>query len=308
MGRLSNLRIVDPVLTNVALGYTNNEFVGQYLMPYVWVERTTSKLPVFGKEAFKIYNTERALRAKSNRIQPEGIGSIDLTTDEHDIEYPIDYLEAEEAAFPLETWATTVVQGVIALRREKMIADMAQNAANFGGNSITLSGTSQFTNAASTPLDVFEDAKEGIRKKIGKRPNTAVIGASSLRSLRFHAQITDKLKYTSRGVVRLEALRDLLEIENIYVGEGIYSDDAGNFADLWSDNIVLAYVPAESKQQGVERNAYDPSFGYTPRRRGMPQVDVRAEDGKLELVRSTDNFRPYITAATAGYLIADTNG
>lgn len=40
---------------------------------------------------------------------------------------------------------------------------------------------------------------------------------------------------------------------------------------------------------------------YTPRRKGNPLVDVRTEDGKVELVRNTDNFRPYIVGADAGY-------
>jgi hypothetical protein len=309
MGRLSNLRVVDPVLTNLALGYTNNELVGERLMPFVPVDKETSKLPKFGKEAFKLYNTERALRAESNRINPEGIGSIDLVTDEHDIEYPIDYRESAEAAFPLEAHGTNVTQGVIQLRREKMIADMAQNPANYpAGNKIALAGNSQFSSkATSDPLGVVEDGKDAIRAKTGKRPNTMVLGALALKSLRFHPQLTDLIKYTSKGIVRLDALRELFEIPNIYVGEAIYSSDADVFSDVWLDNIILAYVPQAPAQQGMERNVYEPSFGYTPRRRGMPQVDVRNPSGKVELVRSTDNFRPYIVGAEAGYLIQDTN-
>lgn len=309
MSRLSNVRIVDPVLTNLALGYTNNEFVGQYLMPFVWVDKTRNKLPVFGKEAFRIYNTERALRAMSNRINPDGIGSIDLVTDEHDLEYPIDYLESSEAAYNLEAQAALTTQQGIELRREKMIADMAQNTANYAAsNRVTLSGTSQFTNAASDPLGVVETGKDAIRQKTGKRPNTMVIGASCLPSLRFHPQLTDKIKYTEKGIVRLASLRDLFEIDNIYVGEAIYANDADVFTDVWADNIVMAYVPKAPSQQGVERNVYEPSYGYTPRRRGMPQVDVRQENGgKIEVVRNTDNFRPYIVGAEAGYLIKDVN-
>lgn len=306
MGRLSNLRIVDPVLTNLALGYTNNEFVGEHLMPFVWVEKEANKLPKFGKEAFKLYNTERALRAESNRINPEGVTSLDLNTDEHDIEYPIDYRESNEAAFPLEAWGVEVTQQVIQLRREKMIADMAQNAANYpAGNKIALSGTSRFTDPGSDPLGVVEDGKEGIRKKTGKRPNTMIIGASAFKPLKFHPQLTDKIKYTGMGVVRLYSLGEFFDIPNIYIGEGIYSSDQDAFSDLWRDNIVLAYVAQKPQTDGIARSPYQPSFGYTPRRRGMPQVDTRNPSGKVELVRSTDNFRPYIVGADAGYLIED---
>lgn len=306
MGRLSNIRMVDPVLTNLALGYSNNEFVGMHLMPFVPVEKEANKLPKFGKEAFKIYNTERALRAKSNRISPEGITLVDLNTDEHDLEYPIDYREDAEAAYPLQAHAANVTSQGIALRREKMIADLAQNAANYAAsNKITLAGASQFTAAGSDPIGVIEDGKDAVRAKIGKRPNTMIIGAAVLKVVKFHAALIDKIKYTQTGAVRLAQLRELFEIENIYVGEAVYSSDADVFGDVWRDNIVLAYVPTQ--QGGVARNMMEPSYGYTPRRTGNPLVDVRTEDGKIEVVRNTDNFRPYIVGAEAGYLISDTN-
>mgnify|MGYP000505819971 CR=1 FL=1 len=124
MGRLSNLRVVDPVLTSLATGYTNEQFVGDQLMPFVLVDKEGGKIPLFGKEHFKVYSTERALRAKSNRINPEDIGEVDVALDEHDLEYPIDYREDAESAFPLQARATnTVVEG-IRLRHEKKVADL----------------------------------------------------------------------------------------------------------------------------------------------------------------------------------------
>ena len=85
MGRLSKLRVVDPVLTNLATGYTNEQFVGDQLMPFVLVDKEGGKIPLFGKEHFKVYSTERALRAKSNRINPEDIGEVDVALDEHPV-------------------------------------------------------------------------------------------------------------------------------------------------------------------------------------------------------------------------------
>ena len=71
MGRMQDLRIVDPVLTNLARGYSNAAFAGTVLFPVVNVNKEAGKIPLFGKEAFTIYNTERALRAKSNKIPVE---------------------------------------------------------------------------------------------------------------------------------------------------------------------------------------------------------------------------------------------
>ena len=37
MGRLSTLRIVDPVLTGLAIGFSNSQLVGNVLMSYNFV-------------------------------------------------------------------------------------------------------------------------------------------------------------------------------------------------------------------------------------------------------------------------------
>lgn len=304
MGRLSKLRVVDPVLTNLATGYTNEQFVGDQLMPFVLVDKEGGKIPLFGKEHFKVYATERALRAKSNRINPEDIGSVDVALDEHDLEYPIDYREDAESAFPLQARATnTVVEG-IRLRHEAMVAGMVQNPANYSvGNKIALSGASRFTDDTSDPEGVVSDAKAAVRAKIVKEPNTLVIGYATWRVLKRHAQLKAILSDTRPRLVQLADLREIFEIENIVVGRAVKANDAGVTSDIWGDNMVLAYVPKASG----DRSPYEPSFGYTLRKKGNPVVDTRTEDGKIELIRNTDIFRPFLLGADAGYLISDTN-
>lgn len=300
MGRLSNLRVVDPVLTNLAIGYANADMVGEVLMPIVTVDKEAGKIPKFGKEAFKIYNTERALRAKSNRINPENLKHIDVHTEEHDLEYPIDYREDAESAFPLQAHATNVVTEGIALRREKEIADLAQNPDNYAtDNKMILTGAG-FSDPNLDIVGIFDDAKEAIRKKIGRKPNTLVLSSDVFYVLRRHPKLLDMTKYTKRGLLNAQDIADLFELDTVVVAQSIYSDDNDEFHDFWEGCVVMAYVA--KKQANANRNVYEPSYGYTIRRSGFPMVDTRTEDGKLELVRNTDNFRPYLLGSDAGYL------
>jgi hypothetical protein len=306
VGRLSNLRVVDPVLSQLALGYSNAEYVADLIMPIVEVEKEGGKIPKFGKEAFKLYNTERALRANSNRINPEGLSSVDIALDEHDLEYPIDYREDAEAAFNLQAHATFVATEGIQLRREKMVADLVQAQASYPAeNKIVLSGNACFNNAASNPIGVIETGKEAIRSKIGRYPNTLIMGASVYSVLKQHEKLLDRIKYAMKGIVTTDLLREIFEIPHIGVGRAVFSSDKGVFSDVWSDNIVLAYVPG--KRESSQRTPYEPSFGYTLRKRNNPVVDTRVEDGKIEVIRSTDIFKPYLLGAEAGYLIFNTN-
>ena len=59
MGRLEELRI-NAYLSEVARGYSNNAFVAQNLFPTIYSEKEQINIFEFNKEAFQIYDTERA--------------------------------------------------------------------------------------------------------------------------------------------------------------------------------------------------------------------------------------------------------
>ena len=307
MGRLSNLRVVDPVLSALAIGYSNEQFVGENLLPFVMVDKEGGKVPVFNMDAFKVHATERALRAKSNRISPGDVGGIDIVLDEHDLEFPIDYREDAESAFPLQAFATNYVVEAIRLRHEAMVAGMTQDPNNYPvGNKIALSGQDVFSDPDSDPEGVIDDAKDAVSNKVIKDPNTMVIGQQAWRALKRHPKLKAILSDTRSRLVQLNDLKEIFEIDNIVIGEGKYVTDKGVVTNLWGGNIVLAYVPTAKPAAAGDapvRSVYEPSFGYTPRKKGNPVVDTRSEDGKLELIRNTDIFRPYMLGAEAGYLI-----
>lgn len=308
MGQLQQLRVVDAVLTELARGYSNSQLVAETLFPIATMAKEGGKIPKFGKEAFKQYATERAIRGNSNRINPDARTTVDVVLTEHDLEYPVDYREEAEDVFPAEQNAVMVVTEGIKLRLEKMCADLAQTTTNYAsGNTITLSGNSQFTNKNSDPIGVVEDGKAAIRGKIGQQPNTMLIGAAAFKALKNHTQLLERIKYSMTGVATVELMKQIFGIANIVVGEAIYANDAGTvLSDVWGDNIILAWVPTASAPG--QRTYYRPSFGYTLRKSGYPSVDKYTEfGGKLSLVRCTDLFAPKIVGSDAGYLIYDTN-
>jgi hypothetical protein len=301
--RLSDLRVQDPVLTELATGYNNEDYVAENLFPVVSLEKEGGKIPKFGKEQFKLYNTERAIRAKSNRINPSGVGAIEFVMSEHDIEYPMDYREESEANINLEIHATNFTSEVVAIKKEVMCAKLAQDPTNYAaGSKITLIGASKFSDPASDPISVIENAKLAISKKIIKKPNTMVIGKNVYAKLKYHPQLVEKIKYSMKGIVSVDIMREIFEIKNIVVGEAMYCDDKDELFDIWGNTIVLAYV---TQTEAKKRTAYEPTFAYTLRKKNNPIVDTYEEAGKLKIVRNTDIFVPKIVGADAGYLISE---
>ena len=85
----------DPILTQVSQGYSNAAFVGKYLFPGVPVRKETGKTPEFGKEHLKIHDSLRAIHAQPKQISPEDISFTDYELNEHVLEFPIDWREAQ---------------------------------------------------------------------------------------------------------------------------------------------------------------------------------------------------------------------
>lgn len=321
MSQLSKHRLgVDPVLTNLAIGYTNAELVGSALMPLVNVDKESGILPKFGKDDFLEYDTERAIRADSNRADLDTGTGVPFVLTEHDLEMAVDDREEAESVFSARRRATQRVQSAIALKHEVKVAGIVQNPANYADtNKIELTNATSLLNANVDPEEIIDNAKAAISAGIVKDPNTLVIGYAMWLILKRHPKLKAVLSDSRSRLVQMADLREIFEIPNIVIGRAMSKPTrAAATTRLWGRNMVLAYVPpivagaavAAAPGQVVDtgnmRDPTEPSFGYTFRKRGQPLVDVRrAPNNKMDLVRCTDIQAPYLLGADAGYLITD---
>ncbi|OGU40523.1 MAG: hypothetical protein A2X61_13605 [Ignavibacteria bacterium GWB2_35_12] len=309
--RLDELRMVDPVLTTIAQGYSNASMVAEYLFPSVQVSKLKGKIPMFGKEAFVLRQTERAIRAASNRIPPSDLELVSFETHEEDIEIALDYLEEEESPdfYRLEQRIAKELMDILLLGKEKEAADLVQNPSNFeaGLKTVVEAGTAwdDYTLTDVDPILVIKEAMSSIRSRIAVYPNTMVIGDSTYQALMQHPKLLDRVKYAGVSKVTRQVLAEITEIPNIHVGMSVYSTDGSSFTDVWGDNVVLAYVDAKDRNS---RSEFNPSYGYTFQREGKPEVDTYFENGgKIKVIRNTDNYCIKVTASDAAFLISNTN-
>ena len=305
MGRLEELRI-NAYLSEVARGYSNNSFIAESLFPVINSDLEKVDIFEFNKEAFQVYDTERAIRANSNVISPKGFKKHTTTLTEHDLAYPIDYREEEEARkIKLQVHATNVVTQGLLLKLETQCAALAQDPTKYPAtNKIALSGTSQFTHKNSDPVGVIDDAKDAISRQIGQDPNTLVMGQEVWESLKRNESLKGLIANSTNKIVTLDLLKEFFEVENIVIGKAIYSNASDQFERVWGNNIILAYVPKLNA-----RTEYDPAFAYTIRKKDALQIDEYEKEGnKVRYIRATDIYTPFLVGAEAGYLISNVNG
>lgn len=298
-------RVIDSILTTVAQGYQNNEFVGNVLFKRVNVPARGGKILKFGKEQFKVYDTERAPATATKRIEV-GYGSDTYSIIDHalDAVVPREILE-EAATVPVNLASASIrtVQDAMALRLEIAQANLATNAANYDSNhKTTLSGTSQWSDLNnSNPIQDIEDAKHQIRTSTGKMPNTLVLSPAVMKALRMHSKILERIKYTGRDVPSTELLAALFDVQTIVVGGAIKATNAGVFSDVWGKSAVLAYT-----DMGSLADMGRPTFGYTYSLTGYPFVERSRFDDNIKswIYGVSDAVQPVIASAESGFLFS----
>lgn len=304
----SQARVIDPILSTVAQGYKNSELIGSALFPIVPVGTRGGKIITFGKEDFALYNTSRAPGANTRRVQ-FGYSGASFALESHSLEgqVPIELMEEGQAVPGIDQGSIAVykTQNIIFSRLEYAQATLATTPGNYGAaNKVTLSGTSQWsdlTSGVSDPIKDIETGKEAVRKQIGRRPNTIVMGPSVFAMLKMHPKVIDRMKYTGRDIATPELLASLFDVKRVIVGEAVYTDGAGVMQDMWGKYVVVAYT----EMSGVA-DAGSPTYGYTYRLRGYPMVEqsYQERNSKSWIYPVTDEVAPVIAGASAGYLIS----
>lgn len=309
MGQMttSQARVVDPILTEVARGYRQNNLVGMSLFPRVPVSQRGGKIITFGKEAFMQYaNMKRAPGQNTRRVQ-FGYAGAPYTLEDFSLEglVPTE-LEQEAQAVPgIDLASRTVngVQDIIYNRLEIAQAALATTAGNYAAsNKATLSGTSQWSDLVNCdPVATIETAKESIRGQTGKRPNLVVMGAAVAAKVRQTAAIKDRIKYTGRDIATDELLASLFGVDRVLVGDAVQAADDGTFSDVWGKFVVVAYtIPGSMAAQGM------PTYGYTYQLSQMPMAEEPYYDRNTKswIYPVDDSCAPVIAGSESGYLVS----
>jgi len=271
---LGQARVVDPVLSTIALGYRLPEAIGESLFPRVPVALRGGRVIQFGKEAFKLYNTRRAPGAATARIQ-FGYEGVPFALVGNALEAPVPReLQQDASVMPgidLGTRAVNLAMRTNILSLEVEQAGVARNAASYDANhKVALTGTAQWSDysGVSNPSKDVQTWMEAVRATIGQDPNTLVLSKKVYNAVKYHPAILDRIKYTSRDTPTPELLAQLWGIANVKVGGMITFDEAGNASDVWGKDVVLAYTATGSINQE------EPSYGYTYTYNGHPAVET----------------------------------
>lgn len=294
---------VDNLLTNVARGHRNNEFVGSALFPNVEVNKETGGYIIFDKDMFVTHDALRGVGAESKRITKSSITKGTYQAEEYSLEEPIDDREkAENDILNIEKKATTRLTNSLLLGLESKQAAIATNASNYGSdNKLTLSDD-YFNESAVDFIDVIAKKIEVVKKGIAVSPNTLLMDENVWFYLKFHPMLRNYMLGSGSSDKFIGQVEDLEKILGIKITIAKSKVKNGTtLSGVWGNNIVIAYT-APPSPLGSDKE--EPSFGYTFLKNGYPFVDgYREERNKSDIIRAQTMYDVKIVGADSGFLI-----
>jgi hypothetical protein len=313
----------DQILTNIMLGYKQKGLVYDQLLPTLHVPDLTGI--AFQQDESHLVaplSTERAAFARANRVS-WGLTSVSYgPLKERSLETGItdQIMRLYKEPLQPETRATTVVTSKIALEKEIAVMTKFTTLANFAStNKVTLSGTTQFDNAASDPIGVATTAARAIKLGCGSQPNVVVMNPDVRDGLRNNAAIKARINYAARLTkAELDAqIADVLGVERIIVAEGVKSNQAeesttaGTKSYIWGDDMLFAYVTSAPALEELSLGyilQLDPEHTLS----GANGQDIFTgvdkwyeQSRKSTFVRANDFYDLWTVSALAGYLVKD---
>ncbi len=306
---LKERRIVDKVLTKVALGYNlDQEFSGHHLFPDVETNEMGGKIIKFGKEAYIVRNTKRA---PGETVRGIGIAysSEDYVLENRLLEAisPEEFIEeaAKNPSIALKSRAVNTVMRTMRLEGEWEKAQLADNPASYAtGHTQVLSGSDMWSDENADVLTQINDIKSTVRAKTGREPNVLHIDYHGFNALKRNQRIREQFKYSGKDSITIDMLASYLDMDKVVVAKAVYTPDAdAPFTDVFARNARIAFVPPKN----LQAKEY-PSFAYNYVGKGFPKVEKEYFDKSDRSWHNPVLFRDkaIITDPAAGFLLQGT--
>lgn len=301
---------IDPVLTGIIIAYKNNTLIADQILP-----RLTPNLPKkkftwwefdFG-QFITVPDTKVGRKSTPNEVE-FGAKEVEDKTEDYGLDdvIPLDDINNAPSGYDPRAFSAQKLIDLVLLDREVRVANRVFSSATYDAtNKETLTGTDKWSNAASDPIAQLSQASDNMII----RPNNLAIGRVEWTALRTNPNVLKALNISGsdKGMARKEAVADLLELDDIIIGEGWINrakkGQAVNRQRAWGDHALLFHkAPLASSIDAT------PTFGWTAQH--GERVAGSIDEPKVGLkgsvrVRSGESVKEVISASQLGYLFED---
>ena len=299
---------VDQLLTNLSIGYTNQTYIADQILPIVRVGAQSGKYVVYDQSHW--FRNEARLRAPGTKSQRGGWTYSSDTYYADRFSYGHEIYDEEranaDAAFSLDREAVEFVTDKILMQREVSAAAKFFTTGVWGADK---AGGTNFTAwsdyATSTPIADIAGWMDTVEATIGREPNTLVLGKQVWTQLKWHPDLVDNIKYTQRAQLSQDLAASMFEVDRILIGRAIYTtspegtaEASVSYSRIWGKAALLLYVPQNPSMRV-------PAAGYTFVWDRWPNAlqyvkRIRDEERETDIIECNSFYSQKVTGKAAG--------
>ena len=307
---INDLQAVDPVLTNLLVGYmqVDARFVASRLAPSVPVDKDSGTYYIATKKYW--FLNEMKQRAPGNSFARGGFGVETATylTLQWGLEFPIPDENKANSQLPMElqTLGLKWLANQSNIRKEISFAADFMATSVWGTDNTTATDWDDF--ASGDPVDNVLTAKRTVSNNTGYDPNTMALGYIVHQALVNHPDVLDRIKYTTQanqGNVE-SALAALFGLSDYVVGKATYSNtnEAAAFSAtaIIDDDALITYV---NPGAGVFDVTALKTFAWAGGGGLGAVTPYRDQRVKSDILQHQEQWDQKVVASDLGYFFSD---
>jgi hypothetical protein len=260
---------IDRAMTNFSVAYQQgaNAFIADKIFPIIRVTKQSDIYFSYSKaDSFRDEVKERGQGAESAGFNWNVKEEAPYHCRKYALHYDITEEERVNYDQPINVDKDTVqfLTEKMLLNREIRFANTYFKTGVWGADKVGGTDIDKFSDPASSPVQIINDIMLEMAGSTGKKPNFAIMSPDVLYALKNHEEIMDRIKYTQKGIITLDLIAELFELDNIYVPWGIVNqstnranyDDSTETTDyIYKGSMLIGYRPPAPRLK-------EPSAGY----------------------------------------------
>lgn len=259
---------VDQVLSNFAVKYTNDAFIGERLFPVVPVEKRSDKFAVFSKrDALSAPDDRIGFRSSPNEVE-QNFSYDNYSLSDYGLKAYLDLEMIQNADNVLRDMLNTTefISDQLALKREQRHVAIAENTANYAS---TITPTVKWNH--STGGDIIANIVAA-KAALWPAPGTRLVGFTTVEVWNAGVINNPTLKSLYSGVREGLVTQDIVAayfgLDEILIAEGrqdtANEGQTASYGKLWTaDNFGIARVARNPSTRTLQ-------WGVTFREKGDP--------------------------------------
>ncbi|AKO45685.1 hypothetical protein [[Haemophilus] ducreyi] len=296
---------VDPALTAIAIAYRNRRMISDDVLPRTPVAKQEFKYLQYNLgEGFAVPNARVGRTSRPNQVE---FGATQLTSSTEDFALdapvPLADIANKPTNYNPKGRATEQTTNLIELGREVRTTNLVFNKKSYAnGLTKTLSGNNQWSHDDSKPI---ADLLSALDTPV-MRPNIMMLGQKAATALRTNKSIIKAYNGSlgDEGLVPLEYLKELFELEEIYVGQALINTvnqaKKAVLQQAWGNHCALIYRDRLADTNGGTTFGLTAQFG-TREVRDIFDENMGMRGGYN--VRVGESVKELITAPDLGFFL-----